>query len=276
MRGRPLPDDEPDRSRGPRRDDDWRPSSGGRPPRRSPDGPPGDWDSGRRGSVNGRGLPTSDENWDRGERGRPPRDDRRDPYDERGGRDGRDGRGMDRPGDRSMRGPRPPVRDDDWDGPPRGRGGAPAGAAGARTRAPGRGGLWADDEPMRRPDGSDPRGRTMGGRIDPHDPRSLRRGLVDTSAAPAVPEKKKGGLSFGKAILVILLMFVVGAGAAFGYWKFTTPPLPSDASAPSATPATTSAPSGTPNASPNATAKPTQHSFSGPARQITLVTVSRA
>lgn len=124
----------------------------------------------------------------------------------------------------------------------------------------------------RRPDGSDPRGRSMaGGRVDPRDPRSLRRGLVDTSATPAV-EDKKGGLTFGKAILLILLMFVVGAGAAFGYWKFTTPPLPSNASTPSATPATTGTPGGTPATTPNAT----PHSYTSPVRPVAVVMVGRA
>ena len=262
-RGGSPPPRTADRPRGPRRDDDWGGPAGGRSARRSPDGPPGEWDSGRR--PNGRGRPPAD---DMRERGRPPRDDRRDPYDERGGRDGR---GLERPGDRSMRGQRPP-RDDDWDGAARGRGGPPVAAAG-RTRAPGRGGLWDDEEPVRRrPDGSDPRGRTMaGGRIDPRDPRSLRRGLVETSASAAV-EKKKGGLSFGKAILVILLMFVVGAGAAFGYWKFTTPPLPSDASAPSSTPATSGTPgtSGTPATTPSAT----PHALTSPSHSVAVVTIA--
>lgn len=114
----------------------------------------------------------------------------------------------------------------------------------------------------------------MAGRVDPRDPRSLRRGLVDTSAAPAVAEKK-GGITFGKAILLILLMFVVGAGAAFGYWKFTTPPLPSDTTTPSATPATTGTPSGN-KGTPGATPSATQHAFTSPDGYVAIVaTVNR-
>lgn len=252
MRGRPLAEDDRERSRGSRYDDNWRSSSGGRPARRPPDGPPGEWDSGRRSSANGRG--------------RPMRDDRRDPYESRGSRDGRGMGDMERPGDRSMRGQRPPMRGDDRDGPQRGRGAPPAGA---RGRGPGRGGLWGDEEPMRRrPDGSDARGRTMaGGRIDPRDPRALRRGLVDTSMGSAVKDEKKGGVGVGMAFLIILLMFVIGVGAAFGYWKYSTPKLPVNNGAPAATPATNSTPSVAPNASPS----PTKNAFAAPGGQVAIV-----
>lgn len=117
----------------------------------------------------------------------------------------------------------------------------------------------------RRSDGSDPRGRTMaGGRIDPRDPRSLRRGLLDTSASAAV-EEKKGGIGFGAAFLIILLMFVLGVGAAYGYWKYSTPKLPVNNGAPAATPATT----GSPSASPSPSA--TKHAFAVPSGHVAIV-----
>lgn len=110
----------------------------------------------------------------------------------------------------------------------------------------------------------------MAGRINPRDPRALRRGLVDTSMPPAVD--KKSGPGFGVAVLVMLLMFVVGAGGAFGYWKFTTPKLPVNNGAPSATTTPNASPSASPKASPSAT----QHAFIGPEQQVAIVTVSRA
>lgn len=117
----------------------------------------------------------------------------------------------------------------------------------------------------RRPDGSDARGRTMaGGRVDPRDPRSLRRGLLDTSASAAV-EEKKGTVGLGSAFLIILLMFILGVGAAYGYWKYSTPKLPVNNGAPAATPAAT----GSPSASPSPSA--TKHAFTMPGRRIVVV-----
>lgn len=87
---------------------------------------------------------------------------------------------------------------------------------------------------------------------------------------PAI--EKKSGSGFGVAVLVMLLMFVVGTGAAFGYWKYTTPKVPSDTSTPSATTTPNASPSASPKASPSAT----QHAFIGPEWQVAVVVASRA
>lgn len=108
------------------------------------------------------------------------------------------------------------------------------------------GGLWGDEEipRRRRPNADDPRAANR------RDPRMLRKGLIDTSGHPAVA--KKGGLSFGTALLVIVLMFLIGAGGAYGYFRFSAPrvhvPSPS---APATAPASTT-PSASPKASPSA------------------------
>ncbi|MGH2516981.1 MAG: hypothetical protein ACRDHP_15115 [Ktedonobacterales bacterium] len=58
---------------------------------------------------------------------------------------------------------------------------------------------------------------------------------------------KKSRFGFGKALLIIVLMFLIGAGAAYGYFRVSTPTVHGPAtSAPSTTPA-----SGTPSASPH-------------------------
>lgn len=191
-------------------------------------------DGRRPNSANGRERPSAgDYDADRS-RSRAPRDRRDDSYDGRG--------------DRAPRSPRVPGRSDDWD--PRDRRSGP-GASAARGGPTPRGGLWADEDVprRRRPDGSDPRAH-LGGRIDPRDPRALRRGLADTSARSAPPKSRFG---FGAAILVILVMLLVGVGAGYGYYRLSAPavhgPTPS---APSATPASsTPGAAVTPSASPH-------------------------
>ncbi len=134
----------------------------------------------------------------------------------------------------SSRGQRPR---DDWDARPRGpRGGSPA-DSGARMRRPaaaagnGRGGLWGDD-----PAAVAARGRP--------DPRARRGAAVEDE------EESTGGV--GKAIGAIVLALLLGAGAAYGYYTFSTPKLNVSAS-PGATPA--ASPSAKPGASPTATPK---------------------
>lgn len=198
-------------------------------------------DGGRPNGSTGRGRPPAagyddDRN---GSRSRTPRDRRDESYDGRGGGSGRENRIGEGP-----RGPRPPARGDEWE---------------TRDRRPGpgaavaRGGLWGDEDAprRRRPDGSDPRARA-GGRPDPRDPRSFRQGLIDTSAQP-VPAAKKSRFGFGKAILIILLMFLIGAGAAYGYYRASTPTVHVPAtSTPGATPPSSSPAAGvTPSTSPH-------------------------
>lgn len=174
---------------------------------------------------------------------RPARDD----YDESADYSGRNGR--------DMRGPRSPQPREAWESPQR-RG---PGNSGVRSNSSGRSGLWDDDADARgrrpgRPGGSDPRGRGVGGgRLDPRDPRALRRGLV--SERRALEETPEKGMGCGPAILVVLLMFMVGVGGGFAAFKMTAPKINVDTTmpAPTTTPATT--PSVTPKASPSATPK---------------------
>lgn len=204
-----------ERPRGSQRDDDMR--SSGRGGRRYDEDDTWGSDGGRSGGSTGRG--------------RPPRE-RRD----------------DRADDRSMRNARPPVRGDGWDGRDRRAGpGAPVSRGGATPR----GGLWDDAEsPRRRPDASDPRARN-GSRMDPRDPRAPRRGLADARAYPA-PPAKESGLSLGKSLLIILLMFVIGAGAAYGYFRISTPKVHvSSPGTPTAAPATATPAVASPSASPH-------------------------
>src|SRR5258707_4102195 len=204
------------------------------------------WDDGGSG-----GRPRARDDWNRsassrgdGRRGSGDLDDRR-PVDPSrasaqqhryvpGGRDEFD--------DRSMRGQRPPPR-----------GGNPAGSSGQR-RAPGHGGLW-DDEPgmsaRRRPDAGDPRRR--GARPSMNDPRALRRGLISDEE----PEEESSDFSFGKAVLVWLLLFLVGAGGAYGYYKVSTPKVHGTPPATISTPSGTASPSASPSASPHARAPST-------------------
>ncbi len=80
-----------------------------------------------------------------------------------------------------------------------------------------------------------------------HDPGALRRGLVDMGAE--VPETPKRSFGAGKAILIVLLMFVVGAGAGYGYFRLTKPTvhgdIPASTTAPAVTPSTTGTPATT-------------------------------
>ncbi len=102
----------------------------------------------------------------------------------------------------------------------------PAGAAGA-----GRGSLWGDD----------PAAMAARGRPDPR----ARRG-----AAVEDEEETSGGA--GKAIGAIVLALLLGAGAAYGYYTFSTPKLTVSAT-PGATPA--ASPSAKPGATPTGTPK---------------------
>ncbi len=214
-----------ERPRPPAREDDWRSSSGGRSSRH-------DYDRGYNRPEQGRG---------------------------RGGElDG--GRG----GDRSMRGPRPP-REDAWE-PSRSRsgaGGSGAGGSGGRYRAqPQGGGLWGDEDESPRgrrpgPGGSDPRARMNGSRAAMRDPRAMRRGLVPDDYEAET--KKTGSFGAGKAFLIILVMFALGAGGALGYWKLSTPKIPANLIAPSDSGGTQkgASPSASPTGSPSATTAPT-------------------
>jgi hypothetical protein len=92
----------------------------------------------------------------------------------------------------------------------------------------------------------------MGGRPDPRDPRMMRRGLIPDEDE----EDEESSLTAGKAILIVVLMFVLGAGGAYGYFKLSTPKVNIDSPAPasSATPASTTTPSASPTATPHALA----------------------
>ena len=210
-RNRRAPDDgSPERSygRGPRESargaDGWdRPRNGrndaaGAPSRygRRPQGGD-DWnDAGRGNGYGGRGRSAGAGGSARGG-SRAPREDYEDDYRSRG-------RGM--PADRSMRA-RAAARPDTWDAPQQ-RGRRPAG----------QGGLWDDETRSRRP----------AGRYDPRDPRARRPGA-------AAATKKSGGISFGTAFGIIVLMFVLGGAAAFGVFTLTKPQVKADTQ-PSPTP----------------------------------------
>lgn len=186
-----------------------------------------------------------------GKNRRPAREDI-DEYGDGGTRNGRGGSSRadwERSDERSARGQRPPQRGEAWDAQQR-RG---PGSSGSRSSSSGRGGLWGDDTDMRvrrpgRPGGSDPRGRSMGGaRPNTRDPRALRRGLASAQAGREEPEEKSG-VGCAQAILIVVVMFLVGAGGGFALFKMTAPKINAD----TVTPAATSAPATTPNASPQA------------------------
>jgi hypothetical protein len=92
-----------------------------------------------------------------------------------------------------------------------------------------------------------------------NDPRALRRGLISDEE----PEEESSDFSFGKAVLIWLLLFLVGAGGAYGYYKVSTPTVhgtpPTTISTPSSTasPSGTASPSASPSASPHARAPST-------------------
>lgn len=227
-----------DNTRGGGGSDGWdRPPHGGGPryPRR--DDP---WDDDGRGSSSGRGRVggSGRGDWDdpRGSRGGPP----------------------DRSGDRSMRGGRPPARDD-WDAPSsRGRGGpGPGQSSGSSRRPPQGGGLWGDEN-------LGPRGRPgMGGPGGMRDPRAARGGHG------FVPEPPKGRLTFGKGAGIVVGMFALGIAAAFGYFLFTRPNPQVDNTP--ITPASTTAPDTTPTTAPRATPSPSGLVPGGPAYVIVYV-----
>jgi hypothetical protein len=179
-----------DRQRSSNRGDDWRGSSSARPAN-------GGWRGS--GELNAK-------NQTAGRGSQDPRGGSRDPRRYGGG--GYDPRG-DRMDDRSLRGPRPPVR----------------------NRPPAGGGLWTDGTGARpnrpRPGGglaTDARGSSMGGRhsLDALRANRLRQqGIED-------PDDEGGGFTVGKAFMVILLMLVLGAGSAYLYFRISTPTVHSN------------------------------------------------
>ncbi len=202
---------------------------------RRPQGGDDDWGDARGSSgYGGRGRQAGAGGSARGG-SRAPREDYEDDYRSRG-------RGM--PADRSMR-TRAAARPDAWDAPQQ------------RSRRPaGQGGLWDDqDRPRRaRPGGSDPSGRNPAGRYGPRDPRARR------AAA-----KKSGGISFGTAFGIVVLMFVLGGAAAFGVFTLTKPQVKADSVAsPAPTVPSTASPATTPSASPQATPTKTGSRSGGP------------
>lgn len=168
-----------------------------------------------------------------------------------------------RPGDRSMRGPRPSSRDDGY-GPPRHRHhhDGPPGASSGRNRPAERGaGLWGDDGGRHRrpgPGAGGPPGMRGAGRPDPRDPRLARRPMA--GAAAEEDDEEESSFGPGKAVLVVLMMFVLGAAAGFGYFRFSAPTVHTDSNnnqqqrTPSASPS--ASPSGTPSTTPAATTTP--------------------
>jgi hypothetical protein len=171
---------------------------------------PGGGDDGSSSGYGGRGRPAGPGGSARGG-SRAPREDHDDDYRSRG-------RGA-APPDRSGRA-RPAPRPDAWDAPQQ-RGRRPAGPGGP-------GGQWDDDGRPRhvRPGVSDPSGR-MPGRYDPRDPRARRPGQAAA--------KKSGGISFSTSFGVIVLMFLIGAAAAFGVFTLTKPTVKAE-TLPGATP----------------------------------------
>lgn len=179
--------------------------------------------------------------------GRRPRSD----WDDDGG-SRRDRRGPDpyARGGSSGRGPRSPR--DEWETSSRSRGGprspspADSGArhrrGGAAVASPRGGGIWGD-QPMNGPG-------VRRGAIDQRDPRA-RRGMPQPEE-----EETSGAAAFGKGLMAIVMALLIGAGAAYGYYVFSTPKLPAGLAQPPSAP--TSAPTTAPNASP--TAKPTSTS----------------
>ena len=97
---------------------------------------------------------------------------------------------------------------------------APAGASGARHRAPARSGWEEDDQRSRRPAAGDLRGR--GG-------PQYARGPQARGAARGAPIEEEAESSFtaGKGALTVLLVLLLSAGAAFAYFKVSTTHVPS-------------------------------------------------
>ncbi len=176
-----------------------------------------------------------------------PRGDRRG-YDgdyDRPGRPGRSDPNAPNPrGERSMRGGRPPVRDDGWGDPRGSRSGARPGSAAdsnGRLRRPpqrgGRGGLWGDE--------AEPFGSQKSA-LYARDPRARR------FAAQQEEEEEKGSpaAAFAKAIGAIVLALVLGAGSAYGYFIMSAPKL----HVPPSQQAIPTAPASTPSTTPSASA----------------------
>ncbi|HEX6797352.1 MAG TPA: hypothetical protein VF116_06525 [Ktedonobacterales bacterium] len=87
------------------------------------------------------------------------------------------------------------------------------------------------------------------------------------AAAVEEDEEEESSFSFGKAVLAILMMFVLGAVAGFGYFRLSAPTVHTDSNnnqqrPPAASPS--AAPSGTPSTTPAATTTP--HADVRPAR----------
>lgn len=183
---------------------------------------------------------------------------------------GRDEYDVARPGagERSMRGPRPSSRDDGYGSPrhPR-RPDGPPGASSSRGRPDRGGGLWGDD-------GARPRRHAPGARLDPRDPRLARRPL---GAATSLEDDDEDESSFGlgKALGAILMMFALGAVAAFGYFRLSAPTVHTNNNGnnqqQSSTPSPSAAPSTTPSTTPSATSTP--HAFAPASSEPTLAYV---
>ena len=119
------------------------------------------------------------------------------------------------------------------------------GASSARGRAPARGGLWDDEPRPRRPGAGDPRGGPNGARYGARDPRALRRGLVPEDDGA---DETSDTFTAGKGLLVVVLVFLLSVGAAFGYYKLSKPTVPASIITSPTVPAT---------AAPSASASPT-------------------
>jgi len=76
--------------------------------------------------------------------------------------------------------------------------------------------------------------------MDARDPRA-RRGQVEEEE-----EETSRGAAFGKAVLAIVLALVIGAGAAYGYYLYSTPKIPTGVSQPNSAPTSGTPASGTP------------------------------
>lgn len=91
------------------------------------------------------------------------------------------------------------------------------GAAVASARG---GGLWGDGV-------GGANARSM---MNARDPRA-RRGFAQAEEE----EESSGAAAFGKALVAIILALVIGAGAAYGYYIYSTPKLPANVGQPSST-----------------------------------------
>lgn len=89
-----------------------------------------------------------------------------------------------------------------------------------------------------------------------NDPRAMRRGLVSDTSAADEDDDEKGGFSFGKALMIWLLMFAIGAGGAYGYYRFKTPVVHGEVPTVSPSPVSTASPAASPSAAPKSTASP--------------------